>query len=153
LRGRVSQKLKWKKASRAVQSPDLLFPHYIYCAIGRANCSVTVERCFNTDVFAIPVPSPQAFGNEDVGVMRGRGYFIFDFSIAKKIDVGEGRYLQFRTELFNAFNHANFGPPDIRREPIRLCRKWPGSVGYLHTGLSTSAAERAGHGQFSRFSP
>jgi len=39
----------------------------------------------------------------------------FDFSIAKKINVAEDHYFQFRTELFNAFNHPNFGPPDIRR--------------------------------------
>ena len=26
------------------------------------------------------------------------------------------RYFQFRTELFNAFNHANFGPPNIARD-------------------------------------
>ena len=48
--------------------------------------------------------------------MRGPGFANFDFSIAKKINVDENRYFQFRTELFNAFNHANFGPPDIRRE-------------------------------------
>ena len=48
--------------------------------------------------------------------MRGPGFASFDFGIPKKIDVGEHRNLQFRTELFNAFNHVNFGPPDIRRE-------------------------------------
>jgi hypothetical protein len=76
----------------------------------------TVARWFNTDAFAIPGPGLQAFGNAGVGVMRGPGFASFDFGIAKKIDVGEDRSLQFRTELFNAFNHANFGPPDIRRE-------------------------------------
>jgi hypothetical protein len=76
----------------------------------------TVARWFNTDAFAIPGPGTQAFGNAGVGVMRGPGYASFDFGFAKKVPVGEDRYLQFRTELFNAFNHANFGPPDIRRE-------------------------------------
>jgi len=76
----------------------------------------SVARWFNTDAFVIPGPGLQAFGNAGVGVMRGPGFASFDFGIAKKIDVGEDRYLQFRTELFNAFNHANFGPPDIRRE-------------------------------------
>ena len=47
--------------------------------------------------------------------MRGPGLANFDFSLAKKIHVNEDRYFQFRTELFNAFNHPNFGPPDIRR--------------------------------------
>jgi hypothetical protein len=82
----------------------------------------TVERWFNTDAFTIPGPAPQAFGSEGVGVMRGPGYSNFDFSIAKNIVVGENRYIQFRTELFNAFNHANFGPPEIRREAATFGR-------------------------------
>jgi hypothetical protein len=64
----------------------------------------------------VPTPVPQAFGNAGVGIMRGPGLARFDFSIAKRIDVDESRYFQFRTELFNAFNHPNFGPPDIRLE-------------------------------------
>lgn len=76
----------------------------------------TVERWFNTDAFTIPGPPPQAFGNAGVGIMRGPGLARFDFSIAKKIEVDEKRHFQFRTEMFNAFNHPAFGPPDIRRE-------------------------------------
>jgi hypothetical protein len=82
----------------------------------------TVDRWFNTDAFTIPGPPPQAFGSEGVGVMRGPVYSNFDFSIAKNIVVGENRSIQFRTELFNAFNHANFGPPDIRREATTFGR-------------------------------
>jgi hypothetical protein len=76
----------------------------------------TVERWFNTDAFTIPGPPPQAFGTAGVGIMRGPGLARFDFSIAKKIQVDEKRYFQFRTEMFNAFNHPALGPPDIRRE-------------------------------------
>ncbi len=76
----------------------------------------TVERWFNTDAFTALSPAPQAFGNAGVGIMRGAGFADFDFSIAKNINVDESRYFQFRTEMFNAFNHPNFGPPDIRRE-------------------------------------
>ena len=54
--------------------------------------------------------------------MRGPGLTNFDFSIAKQIKVNENRYLQFRTELFNAFNHPNFGPPDIRRDATTFGR-------------------------------
>jgi len=76
----------------------------------------TVECWFNTDAFTVQNPAPQAFGNSGVGIMRGPGLANFDFSIAKKFNVDEKRYFQFRTELFNAFNHPMFGPPDIRRE-------------------------------------
>src|SRR5947208_4531661 len=82
----------------------------------------TVERWFNTDAFTIPGPAPQAFGNAGIGIMRGPGFANFDFSIAKNIHIDENRYFQFRTELFNAFNHANFGPPDIRREAATFGR-------------------------------
>jgi hypothetical protein len=34
-----------------------------------------------------------------------------DFSLVKSINFGEGRQLQFRSEVFNIFNRANFGIP------------------------------------------
>lgn len=76
----------------------------------------SVERWFNTDAFTTLSPAPRAFGNAGVGIMRGPGLADFDFSIAKNINVDESRHFQFRTEMFNAFNHPSFGPPDIRRE-------------------------------------
>jgi hypothetical protein len=48
--------------------------------------------------------------------MRGPGYVDFDFNLAKNFQLDEQRRVQFRTEFFNAFNHANFNPPDIRRD-------------------------------------
>ena len=80
------------------------------------NSERTVQRWFNTDAFAAFSPSPQAFGNAGVGIMRGPGVANFDFTLAKNFNVNERRYFQFRTELFNAFNHANFGPPNIARD-------------------------------------
>jgi hypothetical protein len=76
----------------------------------------TVQRWFNTDAFALYSPAPQAFGNAGVGIMRGPGYANFDFTVAKNFNITERRYVQFRTEFFNAFNRANFNPPDLRRE-------------------------------------
>ena len=58
----------------------------------------------------------QAFGNAGVGIMRGPGYVNFDFTLAKNFPVTERVRFQFRTELFNAFNRANFGPPNIARD-------------------------------------
>ena len=67
-------------------------------------------------------PARQAFGNSGVGIMRGPGLANFDFSLAKNINVAENRYFQFRTEMFNAFNHPIFGPPDIRRDATTFGR-------------------------------
>ena len=76
----------------------------------------TVARWFNTDAFAAFSPSPQAFGNAGIGIMRGPGMANLDFTLAKNFRVGDRRSFQFRTEFFNAFNHANFGPPNIMRD-------------------------------------
>ena len=76
----------------------------------------TLNRWFNTDAFAAFSPAPQAFGNAGVGIMRGPGVANFDFSLSKNFTISGHRYVQFRTELFNAFNHPNFGPPNIARE-------------------------------------
>ncbi len=77
----------------------------------------TVNRWFNTDAFqAAFTPSPQAFGTAGVGIMRGPGLVNFDYTLAKDFQVTEGKRFQFRTEFFNAFNHANFGPPNIARD-------------------------------------
>jgi hypothetical protein len=74
----------------------------------------TVARWFNTDAFVSP--APQAFGNAGIGIMRGPGHANLDVSAAKKFSIGQQRSVQFRTEVFNAFNHANFGPPNLMRE-------------------------------------
>jgi hypothetical protein len=76
----------------------------------------TLSRYFNTDAFAAFSPGPQAFGNAGVGIMRGPGYVNVDFTLAKNFRLSGERSVQFRTELFNALNHANFGPPNIQRE-------------------------------------
>jgi hypothetical protein len=76
----------------------------------------TVDHWFNTAAFALPGPAPQAFGNTGVGIMRGPRFSNFDFSVAKHINFDENRFVQFRAEFFNAFNHANFNQPDIRAD-------------------------------------
>jgi hypothetical protein len=77
----------------------------------------TVERWFNTAAFQTSFnPAPQAFGNAGVGIMRGPGYVNFDFTFAKNFYITERIRTQFRTEVFNAFNRANFGPPNIARD-------------------------------------
>jgi hypothetical protein len=76
----------------------------------------TIQRWFNTDALAAFSPGPQAFGNAGVGIMRGPGHANFDFTLAKDFRIDENHRVQFRTEIFNAFNRANFGPPNIARD-------------------------------------
>ena len=77
----------------------------------------TIQRWFNTDAFAAAFsPAPQAFGSAGVGIMRGPGLVNFDFTFAKDFRLDTQRRFQFRLEVFNAFNRANFGPPNIARD-------------------------------------
>jgi hypothetical protein len=69
----------------------------------------TLNRWFNTDAFT--QPATFAFGNSGRGILRGDGVVNADMSLAKNVPLGAARSLQVRIELFNAFNHPNFGLP------------------------------------------
>jgi hypothetical protein len=52
------------------------------------------------------------FGNSGTGIVKGPGQFNFDISILKTTRIFENHSLQFRAELFNAFNHPQFTNPN-----------------------------------------
>jgi hypothetical protein len=52
------------------------------------------------------------FGTLGRNALRGPGINNFDLSLSKKIPVTESKYFEFRSEFFNAFNHAQFLNPD-----------------------------------------
>lgn len=57
------------------------------------------------------------FGNAGRDILEGPGAVNFDISLFKNFPVrklGEGGNIQFRGELFNAFNHPQFGTPNNR---------------------------------------
>ena len=67
----------------------------------------TFFRNFNTSAFART--APRDFGNAGVDVLYGPGINNWDISITKRVPIfSEARYFQFRTELFNAWNHTQF---------------------------------------------
>jgi len=66
-----------------------------------------VDAWFDTSVFT-PVAR---FGNLGRNVVIGPTFNNTDFSITKNTKIGDTLRLQFRTELFDIFNHANFGQP------------------------------------------
>jgi hypothetical protein len=70
----------------------------------------TFSRNFKTEAFARTAKFN--FGNAGVAVLRRPGTNNWDISISKRIMFDEDRYLQFRTELFNAFNHTQFSGYD-----------------------------------------
>jgi len=67
----------------------------------------SVDQWFATSAFT-PVAR---FGNLGRNVIIGPGFNNVDFSVLKNINLSEGTRLQFRAEVFDLFNHANFGQP------------------------------------------
>jgi hypothetical protein len=65
------------------------------------------SRFFDTSVFARPAKGD--FGNAPKDVFRAPGINNWDFSFFKNFPLGsESRFIQFRWEMYNAFNHAQF---------------------------------------------
>jgi hypothetical protein len=56
--------------------------------------------------------APGTFGNAGRNILKGPGINYSDAAIMKNWTARERYRLQFRWELFNAFNHANFALPD-----------------------------------------
>jgi outer membrane receptor protein involved in Fe transport len=69
----------------------------------------TLERWFNTDAFV--KNAPFTFGNAARNLVTGPGTTNFDLAAFKAFNPTEAMRIQFRAELFNAFNTPNFGAP------------------------------------------
>ncbi len=71
----------------------------------------TFDRFFNTAVFERPAVG--TFGNAPKDVFRGPGVNNWDISLFKKFPLkGDTRFVQFRWEFYNAFNHTQFNNVD-----------------------------------------
>lgn len=75
------------------------------------------QACFTDPaVFSADDPNGVGFGNAGVGIIRGPGQQNWDLSLIKRFPMNwpkEGSNLEFRSEFFNAFNHPQFGDPDL----------------------------------------
>jgi hypothetical protein len=86
-------------------------PHLAVNVVGDPNIakgSRTFGENFNPAAFALPAVG--TLGNGGVGILRGPGINNWDLSMYKSWPWGksEGRYVQLRTEFYNAFNHTQF---------------------------------------------
>ncbi len=68
------------------------------------------NQWFNPKAFILPAAG--TFGNIGRGVLTGPGLADLDASLFKTTAITERTSLQFRAELFNALNHANFATPN-----------------------------------------
>jgi hypothetical protein len=65
----------------------------------------------NDGTCAFGIPAVGGLGGAGVGTLRAPSFFNLDTSVSKKFMLTERKYIQFRTEFFNALNHASWGPP------------------------------------------
>jgi hypothetical protein len=70
----------------------------------------TIDRWF--DISAFVSPAQFSFGNAGRGILEGPGSFNVDLGVHRNFQVNEKLRLNFRWEMFNAFNRANFAVPN-----------------------------------------
>ena len=76
----------------------------------------TLDCWINQAAFVAPPLAPgqqsaHSFGDAKIGDLRGPNLVNFDLVLQKNFEVRESQQLEFRFELFNLFNHPNFGLP------------------------------------------
>jgi hypothetical protein len=69
----------------------------------------SVDQWFDIDDFA--AQPAYTFGNAGRNILVGPSYANWDLSLIKQARFTDGSLVEFRVELFNAFNHANFELP------------------------------------------
>jgi hypothetical protein len=69
----------------------------------------TIQQWFNVKAFEVaPIG---VYGNEGKNILRGPGAWNMDIALTRSFPIGEGRSVDFRSEIFNVMNHARFGNP------------------------------------------
>lgn len=84
--------------------PDRIGPGHLESALR------SVDQWFNTDDFA--APEAYGFGDSGRNILVAPGQHVWDVSVIKQTRLSDGDVLEFRVELFNAFNQVNFDRPD-----------------------------------------
>jgi hypothetical protein len=87
--------------SRNIRRPDLISGVNPYLGSGM--------NFLNPAAFATPAPG--AWGDLSRNAFKGPGFQQFDLVLNKRFPIREGMNLEFRTEIFNILNHANFANP------------------------------------------
>jgi outer membrane receptor protein involved in Fe transport len=73
----------------------------------------TVDRWFDPSAFQLLTATTNRFGTQGRNALIGPGFATVNFALRRRFGLGsENRFLDFRWEVFNALNHANFGLPN-----------------------------------------
>jgi hypothetical protein len=87
----------------------------------------TPAQWFNPKAFIAPPNNSGFFGNLGRDTFTGPGLATWDFSVLKDMRFTEKMNLQFRAELFNLLNRANFNTPNLITD-VLLPGVTPGST-------------------------
>jgi hypothetical protein len=71
----------------------------------------TIDRWFDVSKLANPLPGQ--LGNAGKGTIQGSGHNKWDMIVQKNFRIVENQKLEFRLEMFNAFNHPQFDDPQL----------------------------------------
>ncbi len=85
----------------------------------------------------IPGTCANLLGNSGRNSVYGPGLVDFDFSLVKDTHIRENLNLEFRAEIFNLFNRANFNPP-IANSALFEGSGNPNGAGGILNSTSTS---------------
>lgn len=103
--------------------------------------NVLTEPFFRTGAFVAP---PQyTFGNLGRTVAIGPGAIIADLAVLKSVQIREQQRLQFRVEMLNFLNHANFALPNQSRGVANF-----GRIGALANGNQARIIQLGLHYKF-----
>jgi hypothetical protein len=83
------------------------------------------DRWFNPAAYLAPPANSGFYGNLSRDSLPGPGLATWDFSGQKDTHIGEGLTLEFRGEIFNLLNRANFNTPNL--------------IAFTPTGVSATA--------------
>jgi hypothetical protein len=90
-------------------NPNYLTPRPNYVAGCNINEGANVNQWFNPNCFTLQAPG--TFGNLGRNIGRGPRLTNVDLAFLKDTKLNERLNLQFRAEMFNIFNHPNYGLP------------------------------------------
>ena len=89
---------------------------------------------------AFAAPAPGTFGNVPRNFLRGPDFQQFDLVFAKRLRLTEATSVEFRTEIFNVFNRANFDIPGSRLNLALPSVSQSGGVFTIGSGLQSGQA-------------
>jgi len=97
--------------------------------------NTSTSQWLNPAAFAIPAVGK--YGNLGRNALVGPGSRQIDMQVTRRFPIGEGHALDFRTDLYNIFNHPNFANPAVTL---------PNALPSMQPGQAFSATTAPGFG-------